>query len=118
MVRHGVHTDNSSHGKRLTSTDTAALPVRVSSHISNFISPNIAMGPAHKRKRSLQDSSVGVLKMSKTLEQLRALAAEFEEIEETEHDSEMPTIMEHVHKLEEILKTAKFPVCIPYHRSA
>ena len=116
MVCHGVHTDNSSHGKRLTSTDTAALPVRVSSHISNFISPNIAMGHAHKRKRSLQDSSVGVLKMSKTLEQLRALAAEFEEIEETEH--EMLTIMEHVHKLEEILKTAKFPVCIPYHRSA
>ena len=74
------------------------------------------MGPDHKRKRSLQDSSVGVLKMSKTLEQLRALAAEFEEIEETEH--EMLTIMEHVHKLEEILKTAKFPVCIPYHRSA
>lgn len=73
------------------------------------------MGPAQKRKRNSRDTSVDVLKRSKTLEKLRAFTAVLEEIEGTEQ--EMPTIMEHVHELEEILKTAKFPVRILYHGS-
>lgn len=74
------------------------------------------MGPAQKRKRSLQDISMDVFKMSKALEKIRVLAGELEEVEETEQ--EMLAIMKHVHELEAILKTAKFPVRIPYHRSA
>jgi len=63
----------------------------------------------HKRKRSLQDSTVDLSKMRMTLNHLGALKEELDGIEETEE--ELHTISEHVLALENILKSAKKPVC-------
>ncbi len=63
---------------------------------------------SHKRKRSLQDSTVDLSKMSMALTRLEALKDELEGIEETE--AELRTISEHVLALENILRGAKKPV--------
>lgn len=62
----------------------------------------------HKRKRSLQDSTV-LLKMRMALNRLDALKGELDGIEETE--AEELHISEHFLALENILKDAKKPVC-------
>ncbi|KIJ42161.1 hypothetical protein M422DRAFT_60388 [Sphaerobolus stellatus SS14] len=59
----------------------------------------------HKRKRSLQDSSVDLSKMRMALNRLEALKEELDGIEETEE--ELQTISDHVLALETILKGAK-----------
>jgi hypothetical protein len=65
----------------------------------------------HKRKRSLQDSPVDLLKMRMALSRLEALKEELDGIQETEE--ELKTISAHVLALENILKSAKKPVrCI------
>lgn len=70
------------------------------------------MAPQHKRKRSLQTASVDISKMKKAMEALKdALMEELEGVEETE--DEMSSIMDHVAKLDEILNSAKLPVCNP-----
>jgi hypothetical protein len=63
----------------------------------------------HKRKRSLQDSTVDLSKMRMALNRLEALKEELDGIEETEE--ELRTISEHFTALEDILKGAKKPVC-------
>lgn len=63
----------------------------------------------HKRKRSLQDSTIDLSKMRMALNRLDALKAELDGIEETEE--EMLAISEHVLELENILRGAKKPVC-------
>ncbi|KAF8461185.1 hypothetical protein DFH94DRAFT_640978 [Russula ochroleuca] len=61
----------------------------------------------HKRKRSLQDSPVDLLKMRMALSRLEALKEELDGIQETEE--ELKTISAHVLALENILKSAKKP---------
>jgi len=61
----------------------------------------------HKRKRSLQDSTIDLSKMRMALNRLDALKAELDGIEETEE--EMLAISEHVLELENILRGAKKP---------
>ncbi|GLB44047.1 hypothetical protein LshimejAT787_1502310 [Lyophyllum shimeji] len=61
----------------------------------------------HKRKRSLQDSTVDLSKMRMALSRLEALKEELDGIEETEE--ELHNISEHVLALENILKGAKKP---------
>ncbi|SRR6266550_4845511 len=64
----------------------------------------------HKRKRSLQDSTVDLSKMRMAVNRLEALKEELDGIEETEE--ELRTISEHVTALEDILvKGAKKLVC-------
>lgn len=63
---------------------------------------------SHKRKRSLQDSTVDLSKIRMALNRLDALKAELDGIEETEE--ELATVLEHVLALENILKGAKKPV--------
>lgn len=65
--------------------------------------------PSHKRKRSLQDSPVDLSKMKVALHRLNALKEELDGVEETE--AELGAVMEHVAALEEILNSAKKPVC-------
>ncbi|KDQ55015.1 hypothetical protein JAAARDRAFT_134414 [Jaapia argillacea MUCL 33604] len=62
----------------------------------------------HKRKRSLQESTVDLTKMTMALQRLNSLKEELDGIEETEQ--EMGAVMEHVEALEEILNIAKKPV--------
>jgi wobble nucleotide-excising tRNase len=62
----------------------------------------------HKRKRSLQDSTVDLSKMRMALTHLAALKDELDGIEETVE--ELHSISEHVVALENILKGAKKPV--------
>ena len=62
----------------------------------------------HKRKRSLQDSTV-LLKMRMALNRLDTLKGELDGIEETE--AEELHISEHFLALENTLKDAKKPVC-------
>ncbi|KAG6853041.1 hypothetical protein C0991_007297 [Blastosporella zonata] len=57
----------------------------------------------HKRKRSLQDSTIGLSKMGMALNRLAALKEELDGIEETE--DELNSISEHVLGLENILKS-------------
>lgn len=66
----------------------------------------------HKRKRSLQDSTVDLSKMRMALSRLDALKEELDGIEETE--VELHTISEHVLALENILKGAKKPVYVTF----
>ncbi|KAF8071973.1 hypothetical protein FPV67DRAFT_1560692 [Lyophyllum atratum] len=61
----------------------------------------------HKRKRSLQDSTVDLSKMRMALNRLEALKEELDGIEETEE--ELHNISDHVLALENILKGAKKP---------
>ncbi|KAG6374753.1 hypothetical protein JVT61DRAFT_4129 [Boletus reticuloceps] len=61
----------------------------------------------HKRKCSLQDSTVDISKMRMVLNRLEALKVELEGVEETEE--ELHSISEHVLALENILKGAKKP---------
>lgn len=68
---------------------------------------------AHKRNRSLQDSTVDLSKMRMALYHLDALKAELDGIEETEE--ELKSITEHVLALEGILKGAKKQVCCSFH---
>jgi hypothetical protein len=63
----------------------------------------------HKRKRSLQDSPVDLTKMKMAMQRVRALKEELAGIEETE--GEVEALMTHVNSLEEILRSAKKPVC-------
>ena len=62
-----------------------------------------------KRKRSLQDTTVGLSKMRMMLNHLEDLKEELDGIEETEE--ELHTMQEHVLALENILKSAKKPEC-------
>jgi hypothetical protein len=62
----------------------------------------------HRRKRSLQDSTVNLSKMRMALNRLDALKEELDGIEETEEELH---ISEHFLALENILKGAKKPVC-------
>jgi hypothetical protein len=62
----------------------------------------------HKRKRSLQDSTVDLSKMRMALNCLESLKEELNGIEKTEE--ELQTITEHVQALENILRGAKKPV--------
>ena len=63
----------------------------------------------HKRKRSLQDSTVDFSKTGMALNHFEALKEELNGIEEMQE--ELHTISEHVLALEDILKGAKKPVC-------
>jgi len=65
------------------------------------------MERTHKRKRSLQDSTVDLSKMRMALNRLESLKEELYGIEETEE--ELQTITDHVLALENILKGAKKP---------
>lgn len=64
---------------------------------------------SHKRKRSLQDSTIDMSKVRMTLNRLDALKEELDGIEETE--GEVENITRHVATLEEILRGVKKPVC-------
>jgi hypothetical protein len=66
------------------------------------------MEHTHKRKRSLQDSTVDLLKMRMALNRLESLKEELNGIEETEE--KLQTITKHVHALENILRGEKKPV--------
>ena len=68
-----------------------------------YLSP-ILMERTHKRKRSLQDSTVNLSKMRMALNRLESLKEELYGIEETEE--ELQTITDHVLALENILKGA------------
>ena len=62
----------------------------------------------HKRKRSLQDSTVDLGKMAAAKSRVEALKEELEGIDETA--GTMLIIMEHIEALEQILTNAKKPV--------
>jgi len=67
------------------------------------------MERTHKRKRSLQDSTVDLSKVRMALNCLESLKEELNRIEETEE--ELQTITDNVHALEDILRSAaKKPV--------
>lgn len=61
----------------------------------------------HKRKRSIQDTSVDLNKMKMAMNHLISLKEELDGIQETE--GEMEVVIEHVHALQKILESAKKP---------
>ena len=61
--------------------------------------------PSHKRKRSLQDSTVDLSKMRMALNRLEALKEELDGIEETE--DELCIVLKHITAVEDTLKGAK-----------
>jgi hypothetical protein len=88
----------------------ASAPEIVLHFVAKLTIPTPTTMPTHKRKRSLQDSPVDLSKMRMAIKQLEELKTELEGIEETE--AEMQEVMLHVAALEDILNTAKKPVCI------
>jgi hypothetical protein len=73
----------------------------------------------HKRKRSIQDTSVDLSKMKMAISHAISLKEELAGIQETE--AEMEAVMEHVHALQKILESAKKPkkqVCKLFSPSA
>jgi hypothetical protein len=87
--------------------DEAELPIEAPQPSSSL--PQTMSAPSHKRKRSLQESTVDLSKLQLAKQRLLALKQDLEDIQETEE--ELVQIFSHVEALGKILDTSKKIVC-------